>query len=67
MVNDMEVPPLDMIDDMMAWENGELDREQTICLFQKLIDNGMAWQLQGMYGRTAARLIDEGFCHRKGG
>ena len=52
---------------MMAWEAGELDFEETVELFQHLIDTGMAWRLQGCYGRTAAALLQDGYCHgRKG-
>lgn len=51
------------IDQIIAYENGELNEEETIALFQSLIDNGMAWRLQGHYGRTAAALIEEGLCH----
>lgn len=57
----------DVVDKIMAWEGGEMDDEQTIEFFQELIDNGMAWQLQGMYGRMAMRLIEAGYCHRKEG
>jgi len=49
-----------MIDDIIAYESGELDDEQTIELFQRLVDNGMAWSLQGHYGRVATALIEEG-------
>ncbi len=31
--------------------------------WQHLIDTGLAWQLQGWFGRTAAALIEGGYCH----
>ena len=37
-------------------------QEQAIEAWQYLIDTGLAWQLQGMFGRTAAHLISEGIC-----
>lgn len=51
------------IGQIMAFENGELGDEEVVELFQSLIDSGMAWSLQGFYGRTAAALIDAGLCH----
>jgi hypothetical protein len=30
--------------------------------WQHLIDTGVCWNLQGYFGRTAKRLIDEGIC-----
>ena len=50
------------IDKIMAYENGELNDEDTIRLFQDLIDSGLAWSLQGHYGRTAHALIEAGYC-----
>ena len=53
-----------IVDKIIAWESGEMEtREEVISLFQELIDNGMAWTLQGSYGRTAEALIREGHCH----
>lgn len=51
------------LDAMIAWENGELDYEQEVALFQALVDSGDAWRLQGMYGRRAVALIEEGEVH----
>ena len=40
---------------MIAWEDGELDEEETQALFERLVENGLIWQLQGAYGREAHR------------
>jgi hypothetical protein len=53
------------VDDIIRYEQGEMNDEDTIKMFQKLIDSGMAWQLQGHYGRTAMALIEAGYCTRK--
>jgi hypothetical protein len=51
-----------LFEQIIDYENGELDDEAVIELFQELIDTGMAWNLQGSYGRMAADLIDSGHC-----
>ena len=47
---------------IVQYENGELNDEETVELFQELINTGLAWQLQGSYGRMAVQLLEEGFC-----
>ena len=49
-----------MIDAIIKYEQGELNDQETIDLFQYLVETGYAWTLQGHYGRTAAALIDAG-------
>ena len=50
------------VDFIVDYEAGVLSEEEVIDGFQKLIDNGIVWSLQGHYGRTAATLIDAGLC-----
>lgn len=52
----------DYVDRIMAYEQGELDDEEIVELFQDLIDSKLVWQLQGHYGRVARDLIDSGEC-----
>jgi hypothetical protein len=37
------------------------NEEQVLAAWQHLVNTGLAWSLQGWFGRTAQRLIDDGF------
>lgn len=50
----------DMLSKMIEWENGELDESGYYELFQHLVDTGLAWSLQGCYGREAQVMLREG-------
>lgn len=35
--------------------------EQVLEAWQHLVDTGLAWRLQGWFGRTASALIEQGY------
>lgn len=55
-----------VFEDLMAYENGSLGALDTLNLFSHLVRTGMAWTLQGAYGRQAARFIDAGWLDNQG-
>ena len=58
---------MNLVNQIIRYENGEMNRQEIISFFQVLINNGMAWSFQGHYGRTAMALIEEGYCtHAQG-
>lgn len=56
--------PFDVTGAIIEYEQGGMSDEDMVKLFQHLVDTGMAWQLQGHYGRMATRLIQAGLVHR---
>lgn len=54
---------MDMLDAIMTIEEQNCSDEKWVECFQYLIDNGVVWNLQGWYGRTAIHLISQGLCH----
>ncbi|MBQ0949218.1 hypothetical protein [Streptomyces sp. RK76] len=56
----------DIAIDITSFEAGELDPAETLELFGLLVKSGMAWTLQGSYGRTANELIHAGYLTREG-
>jgi len=54
-------------DQIIAFENGELDVDQQLELLAELVCSGLAWLLRAsIYGRPAAGLIAWGFLSPKG-
>lgn len=51
---------MNLTDRIIQFENGTLDEEGTIGLFQELVNSGLAWSLQGSYGRIALALLKGG-------
>lgn len=54
-----------IIDKIIRYETDGLSDDDTIALFQELVDSGMVWKLQGHYGRVAEALIEQGLVTRK--
>lgn len=48
---------------MIAEGVDEASEEVQIEAWQYLIDTGLAWTLQGWFGRTAEALIEQGICY----
>jgi hypothetical protein len=51
----VERPPGDTLEEQMA---------AYYAAWQELIDTGLAWSLQGWFGREALYLINEGLCSK---
>lgn len=54
----------DITNKIIDYESGEMEPEEVYAFFQELIDTGLAWELQGSYGRFAMACINSGQCHR---
>jgi hypothetical protein len=54
------------IDLIIAYEQGDLSDYQTVNLFADLVRTGLAFQLQGHYGRVARALIEAGYLDLEG-
>lgn len=59
----MTTPDINLI---IRYEQGEASPAEMLELFAGLIKSGMAWQLQGSYGRQAATFIEAGLITPEG-
>lgn len=50
------------VDDITAYEDGEMDEDKQIEFFQRIINDGSVWRLQGSYGRQAMSYLESGLC-----
>ena len=50
----------------MRFEEGSMSPNEILEFFGELIREGLAWKLQGFYGRTASSLIQNGLLNSKG-
>jgi len=55
---------INITEQLIQYECGNLTESETIQLFQHLIDSGLVYMLQGHYGRRAEALIEAGVCQR---
>ena len=47
-----------LVDLLIAFESGTLGEADTVFFFAGLVKYGLAWTLQGSYGRAAMRMIE---------
>ena len=66
MTTSIQWTPYDASACVEGFDGIEHDEETVISAWQYLIDTGLAWKLQGSYGRTAKYLIEEGIITEKG-
>ena len=57
----MKVTTNNRVTAIIEYEQGDLNENDTLELFAHLIKTGLAWTLQGHYGRTATNLIEQGY------
>ncbi len=53
-------PDRDLTGQIIDYEDGKMSEAEIVSFFQMLVDTGLAWKLQGSYGRMAHRLIQSG-------
>lgn len=55
-----------LVTKIIAYESGMMPEKEIIKFFGQLVKSGMAWKLQGSYGRMAANFISQGYISKSG-
>ncbi len=55
----------DLVGDIIRYEEGNMDDDEVVDFFQRLVLSGVVWELQGAYQRQAIRLLESGQIHAK--
>ena len=55
---------MNLVSTISRYESGELDDAEIDALFQRLLDTGVIWALQGSYQLTAHNLLRLGRIHQ---
>ena len=53
-----EVYLVRLVDQLIAYEEGQINEDQEVAFFEHLVETGACWQLPGHYQRIAATLIE---------
>ena len=61
-----KAPAFDLVNEIIRYENGETELDESLALFSHLIGTGQVWSLQGSYGRQASSLINAGLIDEAG-
>ena len=51
---------MDLVEKIQKYEEGNMPGDEMVIFFQELVNSGLAWNLQGHYGRMAELLIERG-------
>jgi hypothetical protein len=55
-----EVGFVRLVDQLIAYEEGQITQDEEVAFFKHLVETGVCWQLSGHYQRVAATLIEAG-------
>lgn len=56
----------DLTGNIIKFESEDMNLSETLTLFSHLIKTGLAWKLQGFYGRTARSFIEADILNMQG-